>query len=218
MPRRAVVVGISASALLLVGCTAAVTPRPPTDGELIEFAMQQSDKRWQSFGLLADMPKPEVSQITFSTLDNWAPTITECLTVAGFETSTSGGGFSIVDDESEVEARVAMWTCMARYPLNPIETGYLSAEQALYMYDFYVNRLAPCLALMGYPSTPAPDREQYVGLLRSGAYWNPYVVDWNQVRQTDREKWKRIDARCGHLPDDPYWRYHPLSQFGEDRD
>jgi hypothetical protein len=212
MPLSGVVLAAIASCLLMVGCTAPVgVPADPSDAEIDAMLRQQLDSRWESYAWPAGVAKPTVERVAFTTAETWSSTQVGCLQRAGIDAREVSGGFAVDENVDPAVARVAMWTCLAQYPRDPRGAGYLSEAQILYMYDFYVERLGPCMRLLGYGVSEPPAREEYVDLIRAGTYWSPYFAQGWDPQPIDVAKWRRVDFECGHLPADPYRSYLPLS-------
>jgi hypothetical protein len=201
-----------ASCLLMAGCAAPVdVPADASDAEIDALLEQQLDSRWESYAWPDGVVKPAVERVAFTTDRTWSATQVGCLVRAGLDAREVSGGFTVDEDADSTAARVAMWTCQAQYPRDPRGAGYLSEAQILYMYDFYVSRLGPCMRLLGYTVSEPPERGEYVDLIRSGTYWSPYFAQGWDPQHIDVDKWRRVDFECGHLPADPYRSYLPLS-------
>lgn len=209
-------VGLAAVVLLLAGC-AAPAPVPPgaTDAEAEAVVTEQLTTYWSSLGLdqaLGDRPTPQ--RIAFTTADSWASAQVTCLVAAGLDAREVSGGFAIDSDGAltRSEGIAAQLTCLAQYPVDPRVDGFLSDAQALYMYDYFTERLVPCLELLGYDVPPAPARSSYLHLLRVGIPWTPYErADSGPIATTPAE-WEIIDAKCPALPTDPFSRFQPPEQ------
>ncbi|MCU1439792.1 MAG: hypothetical protein JWP85_789 [Rhodoglobus sp.] len=212
MAFRGVALMAVASSLLLAGCAApASVPAGPSVAEIDSVVQQQLDSQWDSYPGLEGAMKPQVDRVAFTSAETWASMQVSCLNERGIDAREVSGGYTVEGLDDPVAARVAMWVCLGEYPRDPRDAGYLSDPQILYMYDFYVSRLGPCMKLLGYAVSDPPAREDYVDRLRSGNYWSPYFAEGWEPQRIDVEKWERVDFECGRLPDDPYHQYHPLS-------
>jgi hypothetical protein len=217
MKPRMPLLALAASMLLLAGCASAAAPPPGlTDDQLDALTQRDLDGRWDA--LRMPIPKPEVQRVQYTTSDNWSMTQVACLIDQGLDAHEVSGGFAVDGFQPGNAAAsdpyaisVAMWTCLAEYPRDVRSSGYLSDAQVLYMYDYFADRLAPCLRLLGYHPAPAPDRAGYVADVRSGLYWSPYYADPLHPIVSEVADWDRIDLQCPPLPDDPYWAYRPLA-------
>jgi len=196
--------------LLLAGCSS-VPPVPPaaSDAEAEEEVTRQLDSYWDALDVPA--PKPDVSTIGYTTRQNWASVQVTCLQASGLPAREVSGGFAIDGDGdlSRTASTVAQWTCLREYPVDPRTTGFLSIAQIRYMYDYFVDRLAPCLELQGLAVPPAPDRDAYVGTVRAGIQWNPYFDADGRALVTPEEL-PALDAKCPPLPDDPFGSFRPF--------
>jgi len=202
-----------AAVLLLAGCASPPTPpAPPTDIELDEQVESESDALWDLMRLPTGTPRPAVGTVLYSSLDTVADIQVACLQAHNLPARRVTGGYSITNSGqyTETESRVIQWTCRRQYPVDPRLTGYLSIPQALYMYDYFAKRTAPCLALEGYRVAPPPDRLAYVGLMRSGSVWNPYFTADGLSLVHSAEEQARINSRCPPLDEEPYSQYLPF--------
>ena len=171
---------------------------------------QQSDASWNSLPLTAAIPRPDVKRISYTNGANWSETQADCLRKHGINAHEVSGGFA-VDGVGDSDAYlIASWTCATEYPVDVRDGGYLTPDQVLYMYDFWANRLAPCLKLLGYQLAPTPTRDQFVQGLASSRHWTPYNTVDGQPLVDSPEQWRQIDLRCPPLPAD-YWNYEPLA-------
>jgi hypothetical protein len=212
MAFRGVALTAVASSLLLAGCAApASVPPGPSDTEIDSVVQQQLDSLWDAYPMPDGAVKPEVERVAFTTGETWSSTQVSCLNEQGLDAHEVSGGFAVEGNGDAAAGRIAMWVCQGMYPRDPRGTGYLSDAQILYMYDFYVSRLGPCMKLLGYVVTDPPARDHYIERLRNGNYWSPYFAEGWDPQRIDVEKWERVDFECGRLPEDPYDQYHPLS-------
>lgn len=207
------VVGLAASVLLLAGC-ATPAPIPPgaTDAEAERVVAEQLVHYWSALGLgQSQNGRVVATRIAFTTADSWASQQVTCLVAAGLDAREVSGGFAIDSNGalSQADGIDAQLTCLAQYPVDPRVDGFLSDAQALYMYDYFTQRLAPCLELLGYDIPPAPDRNSYVHLLRVGVPWTPYEGADSGPIATTPEQWQVINAKCPALPSEPFSKFQP---------
>jgi hypothetical protein len=212
MAARLAALALAASVLLLAGC-ATPTPVPPgaTDAEADVAVAEQLSHYWSALGPGQQRDFPQVDRIAFTTADNWASTQVTCLLAAGLGAREVSGGFAIDDNGplTGAEGIDAQRTCLAEYPVDPRTQGFLSDAQALYMYDYFTQRLTPCLELLGYDVATAPDRDLYVHSLRSGIAWTPYLDEHLQPLLASPERWSVINAKCAPLPVEPFSAFQP---------
>lgn len=212
MGARSAALALAASVLLLAGCATA-TPIPPgiTDAEAEEVVAENLAEQWTSIyhGQAGEMPR--VERVAFTTPDTWSSAQVSCLVAAGIDAAEVSGGFSVSGDGSvpEDQIRNSQFTCLAEYPVDPRSLGYLSAPQALYAYDYFTQRLAPCLHLLGYRTPLAPDRLAYAGQLRAGIVWTPYALGAGPPLEATPEQWEIINAKCPPLPATPFASLQP---------
>jgi len=212
MPARFAVLALTASVLLLAGC-ATPTPIPPgaSDEEAEAAVAEQLSNYWSALGPGQERDFPKVDRVAFTTQDSWASTQVTCLRAAGLTAREVSGGFAIDDNGplTAAEGIDAQRTCLARYPVDPRTQGFLSDAQILYMYDYFTQRLAPCLETLGYPVAGAPDRDLYVHALRSGVLWIPYFDEQALPLIATPAQWEVINAKCPPLPVDPFSAFQP---------
>lgn len=199
--------------LLLAGCASApALPPGPTDDEADAAVAEELAQYWRTIDQ-PGAPPAGVERVEFTTTVNWSTAQVVCLQAAGLAAREISGGYAI-DDYGPLtpsEGVAAQWTCLRQFPVDPRSTGLLSDAQILYMYDYFAERLAPCLQLKGYKVAPVPVRDDYVHRVRTGEFWNPYYnVDGVPIA-TD---FRVIDAACPALPDDPFGAMHPASGPG----
>lgn len=207
---RAPLVGVVV--LLLAGCTAP-TPAPAgvTDAEARAVAAQQQADLWSLSSYNDGVAFPDVAPVELVSPSTWASRQVTCLLAAGLPAREISGGFAVDGNGalSPADSSLAQATCLAQYPVDPRTQGYLSDEQALYLYDYSTERLVPCLRLFGIEGAPPPDRLAYVGRLRAGILWTPYLdVDGAPVQRTALE-WSVINSRCPPLTDAAYRLFGP---------
>ena len=141
---------------------------------------------------------------------NWSETQVSCLQAQGLDAREVSGGFTVDGVGNSDAYLIATWTCATEYPTDVRLSGYLTDDQILYMYDYWVNRLAPCLKFLGYDLAPTPSREHYLQQVRSGSYWSPYFTSKALPLVDTPLEWHRIDLQCAPLPPE-YWAYEPLA-------
>ncbi len=85
---------------------------------------------------------------------------------------------------------VAIYTCEAQYPSDPLELGYLSDAQEEYLYGYWSNETVPCLRAHGAVVADLPPVGQFgegyedVGALNPFTHLQP--AGWRQRRPTCR--------------------------------
>jgi hypothetical protein len=211
--RTALAAPVLAAGVLLLGGCAAPEPVPPglTDAQADAVAAQTQADLWAASSYRGDVPFPNITPLKLVGTESWASIQVTCLLAAGLPAREVSGGYAVDGDGplSRDDSALAQATCLAQYPVDPRENGYLSDAQGLYMYDYFTERLAPCLRLLGFDSGIAPDRYQYLGLLRAGIIWTPYNDTNAAPIRATTEQWAAINARCPPLPVDPFGAYQP---------
>ena len=212
MHYRLTATALAASVLLLAGC-ATPSPVPPgaTDEEAERVVAEELVNYWSALGPGQANGRLVAERIAFTTRDSWASAQVSCLIAAGLDAREVSGGFAIDSNGelSNAEGLDAQLTCLGQYPVDPRTEGFLSDAQALYMYDYFTQRLVPCLELLGYAIPPAPARDSYVHLLRVGVPWTPYELADRAPLSTLGSDWKIINAKCPPLPADPFSDFQP---------
>ena len=196
--------------LLLTGC-ATPTPIPPsiTDDEAESIVTLQLDRYWAELSRGEDRQFPTFERVAFSTPDTWASVQVSCLIAAGLDAREVSGGFAIdgYGSLSPGEGDRAQVVCLGEYPVDPRAQGFLSDAQVLYAYDYFTERLAPCLQLLGFAVPPAPARSSYADSTRDGLFWTPYGQ--SPPIEATAEEWSVINAKCPPLPAEPFSLFQP---------
>lgn len=218
----AVIAALAASVTVLSGCAAGdPVPPGPTDAEINTVIDREMVQRWDALGLPATITRPNIARIELAKPTNWSYLQLACYQAAGLDARDVSGDFTVAGYLPGYPAQVvphgasiAIYTCQAQYPMDPRLVGYLTDAQVLYMYDYFRDRLAPCLELLGYPVPPAPPRGQYIDAVRLGLFWNPYYGDSSHPITESARDLQAIDLRCAPLPEDPYGSFHPIGDPG----
>lgn len=96
---------------------------------------------------------------------------------------------------------LVQWLCFKRYPVSPDSPDLdfiLNKAQADYLYDYYVERLIPCLESIGMTVGEAPRRVEFTRLPYGALGWSPYLVMSPQPRADD--DWQWVISQCGTPP------------------
>ena len=211
-PRLRALAAAAASLLLLAGC-ATPTPIPPglTDAEADEVVAEQLAETWTAVnrGEARDMPAFE--RVSYTTPDTWSSAQVSCLVAAGIDASEVSGGYMVSSDGTVSNRQIAdaQMVCLGQYPVDPRTQGYLSDSQLLYAYDYLTERVAPCLDLLGFPSSGPPDRPAFVGAVRAGQVWTPYSHGGATRLDATAAEWTVINGKCPPLPADPFAMFQP---------
>lgn len=192
---------------LATGCTAPVTPAPLTQRQLDAITAADNDSRWAFFfGDRPDVQRPDVHRLAYVPSHKAEAYYKSCLRAANVDPDLVYGFAAYDSGPVATRAYLEYYTCVAEFPVNPLEIGYLSRAQLDFMYDYYTDRLAPCLRLLGYQVTAPPPREEFVATALPGQAWDPYA----RVHPIPGKfSWAAIDARCPPLPAGTYGTPHP---------
>ncbi|MEO8095115.1 MAG: hypothetical protein ABI632_09290 [Pseudolysinimonas sp.] len=207
--RTAAFFGLAACVIPLVGCAPAGLPQPLTQQELDSIVARDNDARWNFY--FADRPevdRPTVQRLGYITPAAAADFYSRCIAARGFDTDyVYKVGLEVgLEPSLQIAADLAYYTCVAEYPVDPLAKGYLSFDQLNYVYDYYLDRLAPCLRSLGYLQPAAPARADFLVGSFNGKSWNPYA----EVRvPADNPTWRLIDERCPPLPASVFGQRHP---------
>jgi hypothetical protein len=146
---------LAAVCVLLAGCsTAAPSPASITASQRKAATQADLDERWaQVEPGNPSYLRPTVPIIEYVNYLDEGRVLATCMHQAGYPHvawSLKGG---IVDTDVKPVDRfpveVAIYTCEAQYPSDPLELGYLSDAQQKYLYTYWSNETVPCLRAHG---------------------------------------------------------------------
>lgn len=191
--------------LLLTGCADQLTAPPSglSKAELSAYQSAVTDRMWGFTGLDESL-RPEVDVVTLDLAD-WVVAMEAC-----------NDEYVVDDPEMQTELAVAQYACRARYQQSAEQLGLLNTAQLDYLYDYYQDRLIPCIRTRGLHVPDVPSRAEAVDVGQFGSYpWNPYngIVNFTREDLEDVLTWRLCPA---FPPDavfsqfwqrfDPYWR------------
>ncbi|PWB96435.1 hypothetical protein DF220_00185 [Salinibacterium hongtaonis] len=148
--------------------------------------------------------RPDVELIRYVQPNESASAQADCLIAAGFvNTTVTPDGGVVTDFGSAAQAEpfaIAGYTCRVQYPLDPKYTAPLTNAEVMFIYDYFVEELTPCLESEGFSVTAAQSRGKFAETYESGTAWHPYegVIE----STTTNEQWWSINARCPQMPTD----------------
>ena len=192
-------------ALLLTGCAAERTAPPGglSPQELRTYHSSVADRMWRFTGL-DDALRPEVSFVT-SDLKGWVEAMDVCWE-----------SFDVDDPKAQPELAVKLYACRAHTQQTAETLGLLNTAQLDYLYDYYQDRLIPCMRSRGLDINDVMSRADATDVGRFASYpWNPYsgIRDFVREDPDDVATWRMCPA---FPPDevfnqywqrfDPYWR------------
>ena len=198
---------LAASVLLLTACAPVVELPPPiTQAEVKRMMAEGNQQWWQS--MFPDEAMPVVDPVEFVDPREPADKAMDCLRAADLEgISFTENGWSTTGNSQAQNDEVnrAMFVCQMQYPYDisdPSALGYVSDEQARWLWYFHRDRLVPCLQMLGYTVTTHP--EQYTD--GSMSVIPPYYEMYPRPADED---WALIDFRCPPSPVGPDYRPRP---------
>ncbi len=189
------------SALALTGCASGGESEyelgdPRTDEYLASDRQALAD----SLGIATP---PPVAPSRLLALDEWAPTLIECLRDAGFDARETPDGEGVayppIEDAALRESlNLAIYTCEARYPVSPKYMEPLNHEQLTRLYSYRTRELIECLREEGFVvSEPPPSETAFV---ESGGAWSPHAF----LPVLDDDDTRRVSTACPQVPRDLY--------------
>jgi hypothetical protein len=175
--------GILIAALLcalLAGCaTSAPSPASITAAQRKAATEADLNNRWKQ--VEPGNPtylRPTVPIIRYVNYLDEGPVLAKCMHEAGYPHvawSLKGG---IVDTDVKPVDRfpveVAIYTCEAQYPSDPLELGYLSDAQQKYLYEYWSDETVPCLRAHGAIVPDLPRVGQFGEGYEDVAAFNPF--------------------------------------------
>lgn len=211
MPRHSRLAGVAVALLTLTalaGCTReddrgdAVVP-PPAESLWVSAAADQARLLAGTAAAWGIVDPPEVAVVREVSAAEAVEVQAECMTGQGFPPD-EGGMYSAPDDQTGALS-LALYRCMAMYPLQhgPTEGKYaqpMSTTQMGILYDYYVKDLTPCLMAHGFTVEPAPTLEEFVATIGTVDEYYPYAsfittLNWTATHEIQ-------DACPGHPPVD----------------
>ncbi len=140
--------------IVLAGCSSTPDPTGITTAQRKAATQADLDLRWAQVQLLnPNYSRPAIAVIKYSDYLDEGPLLTTCMHRAGYEKAQWGFTTGLTDTGVKLAARfaldLAIYTCEAKYPADPLELGYLSDAQEEYLYYYWSNETVPCLRSHG---------------------------------------------------------------------
>ncbi|CAN5169725.1 hypothetical protein BH11ACT2_BH11ACT2_05020 [soil metagenome] len=203
MGSRVAVIGVIASLAFLAGCASA--PVDPL-GDQLRAAVRQDrvDRAWAEVAL----EYPEAIRPTIAVgpvLDDaaWATATTKCFADEGFVVVRQAAGFqySSSQGQSPLQFAVARFHCAIAVPSLDEVAGYLDTHQLGALYDHFISRVQPCLALSGVATAKPPLRSRFTAGAGT-ALWTPFIVQNSAVAagKTDGRRLAELEKLCPPIP------------------
>ena len=202
--RSGVCIGAALCAVL-AGCTPSHPDIPgPTTQTIERFRERQLGSMWGSFTVPYDLRRPKIEPVREIRNDEYGQVIEECL--HGFREHGYRAlyGYRVIMAEPEatrdqIFESVALYVCLAQYPVDPSGLDLLSKQQLDYLYDYYRRWVVPCLVLNGYDPGPVPLRKTFVSNGLAGNFWTPTAELWDEFDFTIDE-YSMVVAKCSPYP------------------
>lgn len=146
---------------------------------LLETEQENWQQQWPG------EPMPQVAPVrTVDGYDEQNSAVAICLDelrIPGFEMDADFTSWSFVpaDKDGMDVLNKAHWTCRQQFPIDPDSPDVsfvLSHEQAEYLYDYYEQRLIPCLESHGVGLDGVMSREHYLATPWAWWSWSPYAA------------------------------------------
>lgn len=152
--------------------------------------------------LYPDIVLPVIDRERFVSRSEVDQVQAECLTELGFPATPmidGGVAFGYVPDEQARAQSVALYTCKARFPLDPTYTQPYSDEEVAYLYAYTKEVLLPCLRAEGFETPAMPSKTKFEESLAGSGAFDPLEF---VVREASVEEFDRVVAACPSLPPD----------------
>lgn len=175
-------------AVLAAGCgnnsDDATAPRPESairadPGDLSQVELEKIAADLEQYAADNGVTNPpEVEIVRVVSLADWPQTYAQCLTQAGFPSTSSGdGGVSTDIPAGQDEAAdLASYECHAKYPVDPSQNGRnLTDLQKEQVYEYLTATLVDCLEERGYQVNQIPSRDVFMSGFDESPPWNPYT-------------------------------------------
>jgi len=164
--------------------------------------LEYLDAQWGIYvsSRFPDATRPEIEPVRRVTRTEFPEVVAECLRDAGFDAGTDPDGsfwFSSAPEQAESLA-IAIYACIATYPLAPEYYQPFGEAQVGEHYDYLVNVAVPCLASLGYTSTAPPSREEYIETYNTSSMWDLYAPIAGAVANID--EWYDVVVQCPEFP------------------
>ncbi|MEL0625928.1 hypothetical protein V6245_03110 [Salinibacterium amurskyense] len=179
------------------------TGQTSTEGAVTAPSLEeQLDFEWSTvIARFPDAVRPDVPLIRYIDLHEWAPVQAECMNAEGFPdvSATPDGGLSsgTIPPGQEEAYAIAAYVCAAQYPRDPKYLTPWTDERLGMVYDYYIDKLIPCLKGEGYEPPDPPSRVTFIDGYDG---WSPYlgVVGYTQ------DEWFHINEICPQWPEGLY--------------
>jgi hypothetical protein len=186
--------------VVLSGCSP--TPEDPMSDQLRSAIRQdRSETAWDA--VREQYPEALRPQITVGpVLDDaeWASATQTCFKDQGFIVVRLGSSFqySSSQGQSPLQYAVAQYHCAMALPSLTEMASYLDVVQLGALYDYYLDRVQPCLALSGVTTSKPPSREAFEDGYGSST-WTPFLA-LTTSKKTDGGHLSALERACPPIP------------------
>ncbi|WP_104129361.1 hypothetical protein [Cryobacterium sp. N21] len=204
---------LTSSALVFLSGCASATPGPAASSStapasslaltLDVAGQEQLDWEWER--VLRESPdavRPMIDIVRFVDNDDWGTARESCMHDLGWPDvrATADGGLEsgMIQNSQAGAHALAMYTCNAKYPMDPKYNVPLTDERLGELFDYFTDELQPCLAAEGYDTPAAPSRETFIDTYAETGGWNLY----EGVAGNGQSEWNAINKKCPQLPVD----------------
>jgi hypothetical protein len=174
----ALAVALAASVSLLTAVPRADVPAGISASQKHAATMDNLDARWSALTSGVGLERPRVAIVRYTNYLNFGPTVASCLNRDGYGvrwTAKDGIVAQPLRLKDQFPYQRARFLCESQYPQEPAELGYLSQQQARYLFDYWESSLVPCLRSQGITVADIPPIADSRGGYRLvGPALNPY--------------------------------------------
>ena len=199
-PAHLVGIAIS-SALLLAGCASTrAEPPAPTVDELEQFTQHAVLTHFGTDAAQARRPGADAAEVEIVEPTGIDVSYVECLNKAGFTGYYVAYFGTIVlsnPQGSTVEQRLQRSSCQFDYAWALASTSMLTRAERDYLYDYYQERLVPCLRTAGFSIERPPSRKSFVDDWLQPVWWSPYDA---MRPAASTQEWTALHVECPALP------------------
>ncbi|WP_282005962.1 hypothetical protein [Propioniciclava sinopodophylli] len=192
--------------VLLAGCSAAATPgvtaaagahqaaSPSAAPAMVDATAKRARELAGYAKHLGLTEVPDVHPIRFVSPDEQAGYHAACMAEQGYP-ADADGMYGAAPGQDEAIA-LALYTCVARYPLaDKYEQPYTVAQKRI-IYDHFESTLIPCFKSRGFEAPPLPVFETFLAGIGTAQEYNPHAYLDNLTGPQMRE----LEQACPFLP------------------
>jgi hypothetical protein len=164
---------------VLSGCASSPSAPPlPTSHEVVIFALENLNGRWDTDALRSDGQSSNDGDIRIAKASMLDVAFAQCVSDAGYaEYSIDRFGTLSIPGPSAAESQLERGVrhyCDFAHQFSEPGTALLSSREREYLYEYYRKWLVPCLALAGYRVSDQPTRSAFISNWLTPGWWSPY--------------------------------------------